>query len=55
MVYNTKRGKGKKAMRPDAFIPKEREDKNEKQDLDNPNFLHKILEGRVRVKEKKKK
>lgn len=56
MIYNINRGKGKKAMRPDDFIPKDKISNDEEpQNLDDPNTLHRALTGKVRVKEKKKK
>ena len=38
-------------MKPDAYIPKDK--KNEKQNLDDPDALFKLLSGRFKIKEKK--
>lgn len=50
MLYNINRGKGKPAMKADAYIAKKEQTKQA--DLDNPEQLHKILMSRVRIKER---
>lgn len=52
-IFNINRGKGKKAMSPYSFIPKEQEEN--KVNLDDPKQLHKILTSKIKIKIKEKK
>lgn len=48
MIYNVNRPKGKKALSPKDFMPKEKEEPN----IDNAKYLHHILTSKFKFKEK---
>lgn len=49
MIYNVNRPKGKKALSPKDFLPKEKEEQN---NIDDAKYLHNLLSSKFKIKEK---